>query len=542
MKTHAARAILVVVLVALGVTGIPSIASGQDATTEVRIVAQRLAGDRIEFGLQQRGDGGDWGERLLPSRRFFPSSAAVGRWLSSTPLTLSAAGDLAAVEVEVRIVAQRLADDRVEFGLQQRGTDGEWGERLLPSRRFFPSSAAVGRWLSSTPLTLTATLAGLGTFTIGEEPRSGETLVAASFERTCVVRLDGGVSCWGRDGLRELLSTAILDDVTAVSIGDSSGGSLHACALQGDRTVSCWGPGYWGQLGQGDDHDHYLPVKVPGIDDAVALAAGAAHTCVAHSDGEVSCWGYGTEGQIGDGTRNSTSSPRRVQGLTDVVALSAGNFTTCGIHSDGSVSCWGWGYGTTPRKVGSLSDVVSVAVGWTYNCAVTGSGQVYCWPFVATIQPVRVGSISDAVAVSVGDRSACVVHRDAGVSCFGENNSTGQMGDGTTTAHLAPRRLSGFDRRRGCVRGHAVRGRRSPCLRSAHRRVGVLLGQQRVRSAGDGFGRAQPHAQSCRASAVRSRTAQPDGSDAAREGLAGCGHPRVGGGITVAGRGVGRRA
>ena len=63
------------------------------------------------------------------------------------------AGDDAA-GTEVRITAQRLADGRTEFALQEREADGEWGERLLPRARFFPATATVGRWLSSTPLTV----------------------------------------------------------------------------------------------------------------------------------------------------------------------------------------------------------------------------------------------------------------------------------------------------------------------------------------------------------------------------------------------------
>ena len=59
-------------------------------------------------------------------------------------------------ETEVRIVAQRVADGRTEFALQQRGADGRWGERMLPTRRFFPANVAHGRWLVSAPLTIQA--------------------------------------------------------------------------------------------------------------------------------------------------------------------------------------------------------------------------------------------------------------------------------------------------------------------------------------------------------------------------------------------------
>ena len=140
-------------IAALGVTVITVSATGHEA--EVRITAQRLADDRIEFALQQREADGGWSERLLPRGRFFPATTTVGRWLSSTPLTVRALGAGADAEgTVVRITAQRLADSRTEFALQEREADGGWGERLLPRGRFFPAAVTVGRWLSSTPLTV----------------------------------------------------------------------------------------------------------------------------------------------------------------------------------------------------------------------------------------------------------------------------------------------------------------------------------------------------------------------------------------------------
>ena len=52
------------------------------------------------------------------------------------------------------MAAQRLADDRMEFALQEREADGSWGARRLPTRRMFPAGADVGRWLSSSALTV----------------------------------------------------------------------------------------------------------------------------------------------------------------------------------------------------------------------------------------------------------------------------------------------------------------------------------------------------------------------------------------------------
>ena len=121
---------------------------------EVRIVARRLSTGRIEFALQQRRTDGQWSERLLPAQRFFPTGAQVGRWLASAPVT--AIDNATAPDLEVRIVARRISGGRIEFALQQRSRGDQWGDRLLPAARFFSTGTRVGRWLSSTPITLTA--------------------------------------------------------------------------------------------------------------------------------------------------------------------------------------------------------------------------------------------------------------------------------------------------------------------------------------------------------------------------------------------------
>ena len=59
-----------------------------------------------------------------------------------------------AAGVELRIVARKLSNGKVEFGLQERHDDGSWSEQVLPARRFFPADAPVGRWLRSSVVTL----------------------------------------------------------------------------------------------------------------------------------------------------------------------------------------------------------------------------------------------------------------------------------------------------------------------------------------------------------------------------------------------------
>lgn len=87
---------------------------------------------------------------------------------------------------EVRVVARKLDDGRVEVALQQRtvdpqaqleGLDGPgWGDRLSPGLRFIPSDATVNRWYSSSSVTIEVeepappSVAEIGPFEISGTP------------------------------------------------------------------------------------------------------------------------------------------------------------------------------------------------------------------------------------------------------------------------------------------------------------------------------------------------------------------------------------
>ena len=130
------------VLAASVVVSAGSSADAQVYADIVRIVARRTTSGKVEFGVEAAQADGSWGDRFLPEKRFFPPDAAVGRWLASSTFY----DDVG----EMRIVARRTENGSIEFGLQEAppGTTA-WGGRLLPDKRFFPTDAAVGRWLQS---------------------------------------------------------------------------------------------------------------------------------------------------------------------------------------------------------------------------------------------------------------------------------------------------------------------------------------------------------------------------------------------------------
>ena len=304
---------LAVALAAAAVVAVSSPAAAQQGDDgEVRIVARRHANGRVEFGLQQRTTTGAWGERQLPRTRFLPTTAPLGRWLSSSPLTVTAG--------EVRIVARRHADGRVEFGLQQRTTTGAWGERQLPRTRFLPTTAPLGRWLSSSPLTPGAT----PTPTTTPTQQNSSTLVGGG-GHLCGLRTDATITCWGSNYHGQ--ADAPDGRFSAIAAGAST-----SCGVRTDGTITCWGRN---DHGQADAPDGRFS----------AIAAGTDHSCGVRTDGTITCWGLNDYGQA-DAPDGRFS------------AVAAGRWHSCGLRTDGTITCWGYNrYGQADAPDGRFSAV-----------------------------------------------------------------------------------------------------------------------------------------------------------------------------------------
>ncbi len=343
----------------------------------------------------------------------------------------------------VLCIASVAAPAVASTGVEAAATDPGRAWVVLPPEEFGPGEPGLTSGMPDEATVLR------GPEFVRGAARSGDSLIAASRGRTCAVSRDAHVTCWGYDGIRERLSAAALRNVVSITSGDHPHQELHLCALHGDGTVSCWGAGREGQLGRGEPFSGYLPEKVAGISDAVALAAGSDHTCALHARGRVSCWGSGALGQLGGATLSSVTVPERVPDIGDAAWIDAGPSSNCVIHTGGALTCWGYGGGAGnlgafgPEPVEGLPAVVSVSTGADSTCAVTHAGEVYCWPVADVASPQRVEGVGGATSVAVGDGGVCVVHDDGGVSCWGEKNAAGQLGNGTTAPQRRPARVAG---------------------------------------------------------------------------------------------------
>jgi hypothetical protein len=180
-----------------------------------------------------------------------------------------------------------------------------------------------------------------GADNVGTPPKGTWKQIAAGINHACAIDKAGAVSCWGKDDWaapKGAYAKPAITGATFVATGDR-----HACVIGKDKKVSCWGSNDAGQLGPKPDADaHKKPVVVPGVTNAVKLAAGEASTCALLADGSVKCWGEERPG--------ATS----LKGVADLCLASE---HVCGLTKDGQILCAGanqhgqLGDGTTERKI-----------------------------------------------------------------------------------------------------------------------------------------------------------------------------------------------
>lgn len=277
------------------------------------------------------------------------------------------------------------------------------------------------------------------------------TTISAGYEHTCSVSDAGLPTCWG--------SVPVDPAMATVRILDTKAGNGFSCALSAERTVHCWGPkNEYSQRGLNfDGRNAVWPMALrQGAEQsrlyATQIAAGMRHACALTQGGEVACWGDAGQGQMGlqEPVVTTTEYALRVPGLSNAVRIAAGNGSTCAVLRTGAVWCVGAGSllagpqddPRTPRQLPGIDDAVDVSLFDGHACVQRSAGKVACWGrnlFGQLGVPAHAGTVTTPVdvpglgtgakAVAVGYGFSCALLQDGRVQCWGDH-SKGQLGIG----------------------------------------------------------------------------------------------------------------
>lgn len=303
------------------------------------------------------------------------------------------------------------------------------------------------------------------------------TGITSSYHSMCAIS-SGDVWCWGRNDKGQIgdgTSTQRNVPVRLSTIGTTAGKpvtdivsapySSSFCAVAaGD--VYCWGENTYGQLGDGTTTQRNVPTPVlkqsgklagktvskvvyayaPRVfDGAVDTADGTggtcttsnrdcyrgSHSCALTTDGQMFCWGSNTYGQMGQGSWSITPqlTPIKVAGALNgkvVRDIATAYQTPCALTTEASSGnrfyCWGG----NRQGAGGF--------GHTKMCDSSANVSL-CSPSPVVMQTPGLAN-KDIDSISGGVNRICAL--TDGVSYCAGLNSSGQIGDGTTTTRTVP--------------------------------------------------------------------------------------------------------
>ncbi|MFN3257202.1 MAG: RCC1 domain-containing protein [Ilumatobacter sp.] len=289
------------------------------------------------------------------------------------------------------------------------------------------------------------------------------TAIDAGGDTTCAI-VNGQLWCWGRNDDRLIVDSDanfVADPTrvgTATNLVDVSLGYRHACVLDANDKVACWGRNFDGELGVGDTTDRpATPTQVAG--NFREVSAGFQHTCAIRLNDAVACWGRNSFGELATGgTGPDVLVPTTiVVPDADFTTISTGWYHTCAVTVNARVRCWGRGNAgqlgqgstsdeTSPTLVDDPNtDFVGVAAADGASCATRGT-IVTCWGgsnmaegagTIATT-PVDKTLVGPWTSLDAYDEHACAIREsDDVVHCWGSSWSLRLTSAAGTNSRIA---------------------------------------------------------------------------------------------------------
>jgi alpha-tubulin suppressor-like RCC1 family protein len=291
--------------------------------------------------------------------------------------------------------------------------------------------------------------------------------VSAGTNFTTALRSDGTLWSWGTNGSGQLANDALASRNTPAQVGTSTAwqdvvaGASHLVARRTDGTLWTCGLNSNGQLGQGTVDVAVRPQSLVQIDAGTQwqlIGAGTNFTVATKADGTLWSWGGNGSGQLGYFPR--TALPVAPQ-LGPVLAAAGGSAHTIILRPDGTV----WGVGSNsngqlalgaadsalhpyPVHMGAGFAWKAIAAGGSHTlliradgtlwaCGINTSGQLGDGTTTTRSALVQIGTAANWRSIATSGAHALAIREDGTLWAWGSNVS-GQLGDGTLNSRLVP--------------------------------------------------------------------------------------------------------
>ena len=254
-------------------------------------------------------------------------------------------------------------------------------------------------------------------------------------DHACVLDAEGRVHCWGDDSSGQVSDWGRLR-YRSKRFASISAGSYFTCGILTGGGVMCWGhPDQEnGTHGESDHRDWAAWVADPDTDYAGwvnappntvrfrpdSLSVGNYHACAIRTSGELACWGKAGDARLVIPTDDDGEV------IADWTTVEAGWAPACAVRAGGSVVCFG--RATQNRSDGPAGEgpFIDVTLGLYNGCALAEDGSVECWgghpdlaQYNSVINTPPEGVTFTAIEMSTTEFYGCGIAEDGAVHCWG---------------------------------------------------------------------------------------------------------------------------
>jgi len=268
--------------------------------------------------------------------------------------------------------------------------------------------------------------------------------IASTYDHVLAIHEDGTLWTWGGafSGYRQNnypVQKSEANDWVSISTGFYTNAAIKA-----DGTLWMWGENGFGQLGQGNTTNLWVPTQVGTDNNWLQVSCGEFHTAAIKTDGTLWLWGKNDNGQMGAGlNRTSRLSPGQLGTDTDWVEVSAGMNHTLIRKSTNAMwfvgACYSSSINSQLRQVGSTLDWRTMGAGAYTDYGIKQNGTLWKW-VNSNGGPsglAQVGNqnnwnkIGNCIGYSV-EAHALFIKTNGTLWAIGTNNF-GQLGNGSLT-------------------------------------------------------------------------------------------------------------